>query len=162
LAATLSICCASWYASCGGDVVEIRLLGPVDVVAADRVVDVGPPQRRAVLAALAVDAGRQVTAEVLMDRVWGDAPPDGARRALHAQVTRLRRVLEAAGDGPAAIVRRTGGYVLDVDPALIDLHRFRLLVGRAREPGRSDVDRGRRAHPAPPGPRRPRRPDPPR
>ncbi len=38
--------------------------------------DLGPPQRRAVLAALAVDAGRSVPVEVLIDRAQGTEPPD--------------------------------------------------------------------------------------
>ena len=111
---------------------ELRLLGPVDLVAGGRTVPAGPPQRRAVLAALAVDAGRPVTAETLVDRVWGDEAPERARRALHAHVTRLRRLLDEAGAEPA-LPRSSGGYLLDVDPECVDLHRFRRLRDRARD-----------------------------
>jgi DNA-binding SARP family transcriptional activator/tetratricopeptide (TPR) repeat protein len=87
------------------------------------------------LAALAVDAGRPVTVETLIDRVWDDRPPERVRRALHAHVTRIRRMLEqavTAGEQPARLLRRAGGYLLDIDPHGVDLHRFRRLVDRAR------------------------------
>jgi DNA-binding SARP family transcriptional activator/tetratricopeptide (TPR) repeat protein len=125
-------------------VVEFRLLGPVEVAASGRLIEVGPPQRCAVLAALAVDAGRPVTVETLIDRVWDDRPPEGARRALHAHITRIRRLLEHAGapDGrPARLLRRSGGYLLDIDPDRVDLHRFRRLFDQARDPGRDDTER---------------------
>ena len=125
--------------------VEFRLLGPVEVVAASgQPVEVGPPQRCAVLAALAVDAGRLVTVETAIDRVWGDQSPERVRRALHAHVTRIRRLLEHAGtadEPPARLLRRPGGYLLDTDPDRVDLHRFRRLCDRARDPGGDNAAR---------------------
>ena len=113
---------------------ELRVLGPVELAVAGRVWEVGPPQRRHVLAALAVDVGRPVTSETLIDRVWDEAPP-GARRALQVHLTHLRRLLERVSEStgsPAALQRRSGGYVLDLEPAQVDLHHFRQLVDRAR------------------------------
>jgi DNA-binding SARP family transcriptional activator len=46
--------------------VEVHLLGPVGVWVADRALDVGPPKERAVLAALAVDAGLPVDVDTLV------------------------------------------------------------------------------------------------
>ncbi|MEV4319073.1 FxSxx-COOH system tetratricopeptide repeat protein [Actinocrispum sp. NPDC049592] len=109
---------------------EIWLLGPVQIVADRRTVEVGPPQRRAVLAALAVDAGRVVTPETVIDRVWGENAPDLARRSLHAHIARIRRLLEDSGDSPG-VTRRSGGYLLEVPPERVDLHRFRGLIDRA-------------------------------
>ncbi|WP_282108201.1 AfsR/SARP family transcriptional regulator [Streptomyces liliiviolaceus] len=125
--------------------IQLRLLGPVELVAGERAVEIGPPQRRAVLAALAVDAGRPVTAGVLIQRVWGVSPPDGARRALHAHIARLRRLCEQtandAGDVQLCLVRRSGGYLLQAPPDQVDVLRFRRLADRARETGRTDDDR---------------------
>jgi DNA-binding SARP family transcriptional activator/tetratricopeptide (TPR) repeat protein len=124
--------------------VEFRLLGPVEVGHAGRVLEVGPPQRCAVLAALAVEAGRVVSVGTIVDRVWGEEPPEGARRALHAHITRLRRLLEpAGGEGsePVRVLRRAGGYVLDSTPERVDLLRFQRLVDQARAPGATDEDR---------------------
>ncbi|MFG1608628.1 tetratricopeptide repeat protein [Actinoplanes sp. NPDC049265] len=104
--------------------VEVRLLGPVEIVTAGEPVEMRRPQSRAVLAALAVDVGRPVSAATLIDRVWDDEPPKGAQSVLYSHITRLR----AALDTENALVRRTAGYVLDLDPDLIDLHRFRRLT----------------------------------
>ncbi|MDR6975057.1 tetratricopeptide (TPR) repeat protein/DNA-binding SARP family transcriptional activator [Streptomyces sp. 3330] len=116
-----------------------------------RPVDLGPAKRRTVLAALLVDAGRWVTAETLIDRVWGDAPPAQVRATLYAHITRIRRVLVDQGphlrggaDGPSeapSLRRGAGGYRLDVPPDLVDVHRFRRLVTRARRSDRSDAVR---------------------
>src|SRR5262249_17186319 len=59
---------------------EVRLLGPVEARSADRELEMGSPQQRAVLAALAVGAGRSVALGTLVDRVWGEAPPCGPGR----------------------------------------------------------------------------------
>ncbi|MGW3647217.1 BTAD domain-containing putative transcriptional regulator [Streptomyces sp. NPDC000878] len=124
--------------------VDVRLLGPVELSVHGRTAEVGPPQRRAVLAALAVDTGRPVTADTLIQRVWSADPPDGARRALHAHIARIRRLCEQTGDAEDArlrLVRRSGGYLLEARPDQVDLHRFRQLVGHARESGRTDEAR---------------------
>ncbi|MFJ9562259.1 AfsR/SARP family transcriptional regulator [Streptomyces fuscichromogenes] len=121
--------------------VELRLLGSVELSVLGRTTEVGPPQRRTVLAALAVDTGRPVPADALIRRVWGADPPDGARRALHAHVARLRRLCEQTEDaGPSRLrlVRRSGAYLLEARPDQVDIHRFRQLAGRARETGRTD------------------------
>jgi DNA-binding SARP family transcriptional activator len=133
-------------------VVDVRLLGPVEIRAGARWLDLGPPQQRAVLAALAVDAGRPVMLRTLIDRVWDDAPPVGAKPALYAHITRIRQALDAAaattadgpdsgGEPPARLFRRAGGYLLEVEPDQIDLRRFRRLASTARDPQRSDTDR---------------------
>jgi DNA-binding SARP family transcriptional activator/tetratricopeptide (TPR) repeat protein len=111
--------------------VEFRLLGPVEVRLDDRVVDIGPPQQRHVLAVLAAEVGRPITSELLIDRVWDEAP-SGARRTLHVYVTRLRRLLTVGNSTDVPVPRRSGGYVLDVEPDQVDLHRFRNLLDQAR------------------------------
>jgi DNA-binding SARP family transcriptional activator/tetratricopeptide (TPR) repeat protein len=123
--------------------VEFRVLGPVEADADGRLVDAGRPQQRLVLAILLADAGRPVSTETLIDRVW-DTAPDGARRTLHVYVARLRRLLAQSGSaaaGSAPLVRRSGGYLLDVDPDLVDIHRFHRLVAASREPLLAQADR---------------------
>jgi len=121
---------------------EFRLLGPVEVRAGGRVVAVGPPQQRLLLAALAVDAGRPVPVQTLVDRMWEEAPA-GARRTLYVLVSRLRGALKpaAAGGAPALLVRRGGGYALEVNPQQVDLHRYRRLAAVARDPNTGDGER---------------------
>ncbi|HEV2370562.1 MAG TPA: BTAD domain-containing putative transcriptional regulator [Streptosporangiaceae bacterium] len=115
---------------------EFRLLGPVEVCAGGGLVDAGPARQRCVLAALAADAGRVVPVEVLQERVWGGEPPQQARRSLYVYITRVRRLMELASPGQAEdarLVRRSGGYVLDVDPDQVDLHKFRRLISQSRD-----------------------------
>lgn len=113
---------------------DLRVLGPVEVWVDGRVLVATRPQQTAVLAMLAVDANRLVRTETLIDRLWGDRPPDRARRTLHTHISRIRRMLEQPSDPgseAARLVRRPGGYVLSVDADHVDLHRFRRLVARA-------------------------------
>jgi len=111
---------------------EFRLLGEMELRAAGQMLHVGAPRPQAVLAALAVDAGRPVAIETLIDRVWADAPPVEVRNVLYSYLSRIRRLLKHAatltGETTVRIERRHAGYVLDVDPDLVDLHRFRRLV----------------------------------
>lgn len=105
----------------------VRLLGEVGAEVDGRLVQLGTPRQRCVLAALAIDAGRVVPADRLVERVWGvDAAPR-ARSTLHNYISRLRGVL--AGAVGVAIVRRSGGYALiaDIAEPVVDLYRFRAL-----------------------------------
>lgn len=127
----------------GDPAVLLRLLGPVELCDHGQVLPVGPPQRQAVLAALAADADAPVPVELLMDRVWGGRPPDGARAALHAHITRLRRVLARPGLAPVRLVRRSHGYVLEMERDRVDLHRFQRLLGMSRAADCDDEQRVR-------------------
>jgi DNA-binding SARP family transcriptional activator/tetratricopeptide (TPR) repeat protein len=113
------------------------MLGAVEARSGGTVLALGPPQQRLVLAVLAAHAGQVASTELLIDCVW-DRPPPGARRAMYVHIARIRRVFErAAGpDRPlVALARRSGGYVLDIDPQQVDVHRFRRLLVQARDPG---------------------------
>jgi DNA-binding SARP family transcriptional activator len=113
---------------------QVRVLGPVQFCLGDRVVEVGPPQRCLVFAALATDAGRPVPPETLIDRVWRQPAPRGARRTVQTHIANLRGLLRAAGSPEQAsppLVHRRGGYLLDIDPDLVDVHRFRRLAAEA-------------------------------
>src|SRR5688500_13576577 len=103
--------------------VLLRLLGPMELRVDGPSVPLGPARQRTVLAGLAVDAGRPVPVEVLIERVWDDEPPDRVRGGLRTYVTRLRRARRVAGDR-IGLYRRSGGYVLHVDPESVDLLKF--------------------------------------
>lgn len=103
----------------------INLLGEVTATAGGRPAELGGARQRCVLAALAVDAGRVVPVDRLVERVWAPDVPRRARETLHSYVSRLRQAL--SGD---SIVRRAGGYVLTIEET--DLRQFRDLCARAR------------------------------
>jgi DNA-binding SARP family transcriptional activator/tetratricopeptide (TPR) repeat protein len=105
---------------------EFQLFGEVQLQAGGQLLDVGTPRQQAVLAALLVDAGRPVAIETLIDRVWDEAPAE-ARNVLYSHLSRIRQLLKRAG-GVAKLDRRPAGYVLDVEPDSVDMHRFWRLV----------------------------------
>src|SRR5512132_1479053 len=112
---------------------EVRLLGPVDVVADDGSPVAVPGQKlQLVLAALAIERGKAVSPERLVDILYGDDPPRQPANSLQVLVSRLRRSLADAGE-PAAIETTDAGYLLAAGDGLgTDLERFDALVARAR------------------------------
>jgi DNA-binding SARP family transcriptional activator len=108
---------------------DFRLLGPVELRMGGCRVDLGHARQRCVLAVLVAEAGQVVPASTLIDRVWGYNPPDAGLNALYAYVARLRKVLGPAG---VPVVRRSGGYLLDIDPQTVDLHRFQRFIVSGR------------------------------
>ncbi|MFG2002580.1 BTAD domain-containing putative transcriptional regulator [Spirillospora sp. NPDC048911] len=110
---------------------RIRVLGPLEVIGDDGPVDVGGDRVRALVARLALDAGHPVSAELLIDDLWGEEPPRGALNALQRLVSRLRGVL-----GSDAVRSEPGGYRLvarDVDA---------LEFERLAKAGRRGLDAG--------------------
>lgn len=101
------------------------VLGTLEAESEGTALDVGHTRQRYVLAALLADPNRPVTPDQLVTRVWSGNPPHRATATLRSYLSRLR----AAG---CAIERTPHGYVLRVDPASVDLHRFRDTVTRAR------------------------------
>ncbi|RLP88737.1 BTAD domain-containing putative transcriptional regulator [Micromonospora sp. CV4] len=109
---------------------RFRVLGPTRVLLADgREIPVGGPRVRALLALLLLDVGRVVSAERLIDGLYGEHPPRGAANALQSQVSRLRQALPAEHD---PVEFHPAGYRLAVDPDDVDAYRFERLaeVGR--------------------------------
>lgn len=127
--------CAAYFFARSADLtgMELGVLGPVALWVDGAAVEVGPPRQQAILAALAVDTGRPVTVDALVERVWGPRAQPAARSGLYSYLTRLRRVVAGAGLGDAMrLVSRPGGYVLEMDPDRVDVCRFRRLVRAAR------------------------------
>ncbi|TNC27989.1 BTAD domain-containing putative transcriptional regulator [Amycolatopsis alkalitolerans] len=118
---------------------RVCVLGPVSARADDGApIEVGGARLRTLLARLALDANRSVTADALVDGLWGVEPPADAANALQSLVSRLRRAL---GDG-ARLTSANGGYLLKVEE--VDAHRFEELAAR----GRRAVAAGRHAEAA--------------
>ncbi|RJL23252.1 hypothetical protein D5H75_33320 [Bailinhaonella thermotolerans] len=85
--------------------------------------------KRSLLAALLIRRGRIVSTEDLVTELWHDSPPARVENALHAQVSRLRRIFCA--DGRVRLHTRYPGYRLDVPRGAVDVDRFRELRDRA-------------------------------
>ena len=106
---------------------EFRLLGPLEVIEGDRSLALGGAKPRSLLALLLLHANQVVSADHLIDALWGDQPPATAAKSLQVHISKLRKQM---GDG--RLVTRTPGYLLQVDPSELDLARFERLVGDSR------------------------------
>ncbi|WP_210439395.1 AfsR/SARP family transcriptional regulator [Nocardioides xinjiangensis] len=115
----------------------IEVLGPLQVRSGGTdgpggggAVDIGSPRHREVLAALVADAGRVVSTDTLLERVWGDVGRGASTSNLHAVISRLRARLAGAGLG-IGIATASPGYRLDA-PGAVDAIRFQDLLARGR------------------------------
>ena len=111
---------------------DFRVLGPLEVLAAGRIVDVASPNS-ALLARLLMSHGKVVPVDDLVAALWGEESPTSARNSLQSHVSRLRDALRPAG---ASIEAGPVGYRLAVPDAAVDAVRFeQLLEAARREPG---------------------------
>ena len=118
--------------TCAGGVrrdghVQVRLLGPVDVVVAGEARPVRGLRRKAVLAVLALNPGEIVSTDRLMDVVWSDTTP-ARLNTVQSHVSYLRRVL----GGRSAIRAHPPGYVLDLGDDATDVQTAGRMIERAR------------------------------
>lgn len=117
---------------------DYRILGPLDVRYGGNSLSVTAPRERDLLALLLLRADKAVSAEELIDGLWGSDPPVTARTTLHNYLKRLRRGLSERSGVPAAITTTPGGYVLELGEAALDLREFERLTrdaGDARARG---------------------------
>ena len=99
------------------------MLGPLKVNAFGQEVHLGG-REAVVLSALALRAGQVVTADTLMERLWGDTPPTTAPKALQNVIVRLRKRIQPNPSSPSVLLTRGSGYVLDLPRWRVDVHRF--------------------------------------
>lgn len=120
------------------DGLGFRLFGAVEVTdAAGRTLDLGTRKQRALIAMLALEPGRVVSLDRLIDELWSGEPPARATRTLQAYVAHLRKVLEPdrpPRTPPRLLLTREPGYLLAAAPGRVDLERFT-----------ADADEGRAA-----------------
>lgn len=107
--------------------IEFNILGPPELLVAGPQEITVSPQLWCVLVSLLLTPNVSVSAEVLVDRLWGDDPPPKARATIRSYIWRIERALSRAPDGVVHVGRQAHGYVLEIDPHLVDLHRFRSL-----------------------------------
>jgi DNA-binding SARP family transcriptional activator/tetratricopeptide (TPR) repeat protein len=114
---------------------RVGVLGPLRVWRREAEVDLGPVQQRVVLAVLALQAGRPVGRQQMINAVWGDTPPRNAVNLVQRHVSGLRRVLEPdrPGRAPSSVLTWTeAGYLLTLPPGALDLAEFERELARAR------------------------------
>src|SRR5215471_6284416 len=106
---------------------QFRILGPIEAVLDDGPASLGAPKQRGLLAMLLVNRRRVVTADQLIDGLWGEAPPASALQSLQVYVHGLRRAL-----GAERIETAGRGYRVVIGDGELDLDRFERALERGR------------------------------
>jgi YVTN family beta-propeller protein len=114
---------------------DYRILGPLELVDGTTPLPLTGGRQRLLLALLLIHRNEVVSAERLIDALWGETPPLSAPKALQNAVLQVRR---AFGDRAAALQTERGGYLLRVAPGELDADRFETLAAE----GRAALDAG--------------------
>ncbi|WP_405783662.1 BTAD domain-containing putative transcriptional regulator [Streptomyces sp. NBC_00859] len=117
---------------------RIQVLGPLsaEVNAVSIVPTAGKP--RQLLALLAFYPGRVMPVATLMEEIWGSSSPQSAMTTLQTYILQLRRRLGTAmgpdvpGAAKEVLATRHGGYLLQIAPDAVDVHRYEQLVAAGR------------------------------
>ncbi|MFC7403828.1 AfsR/SARP family transcriptional regulator [Georgenia alba] len=120
----------------------VGLLGELHVRRGSEPVPIGRKKLRVLLATLALDAGRTVSYDRLVDTLWGQNSPSSARSAIHVYANRLRSLLDDDGPTFQLILTQPNGYRLAIDRSQVDVTRFSDAVLRSRAAGATgDLER---------------------
>lgn len=115
---------------------EFQILGGMEVLDGARPLALPAGRGRALLALLVLHAGEAVSAERLIDELWGEHAPATASTVVQGHVSRLRKVLEPGRDKRehSTILRTVAtGYLLAIAPDAVDANRFKRLLDQARD-----------------------------
>jgi DNA-binding SARP family transcriptional activator/tetratricopeptide (TPR) repeat protein len=112
-----------------GAVLELGFLGPLEVrIDGGAPVAVGGARQKALLAVLALHPNEVVSADRLIDELWGDNAPATAAHTIQVFVSRLRGALASAA---GRLTTKAPGYVLELGPEDLDVFRCERLYDRA-------------------------------
>lgn len=118
---------------------RLRLLGPLELVVGRRLVNLGGPRQRVVLAMLALNANRVTPVDSLVDALWDESPPSTARAQIQTCISSLRKLFTHDGGRPEAIQTRPPGYLLKITAADLDSQEFTDLIAEARAQADRDM-----------------------
>jgi DNA-binding SARP family transcriptional activator/pimeloyl-ACP methyl ester carboxylesterase/class 3 adenylate cyclase len=112
---------------------EFRILGPFEVREEGEALPLGGAKQRALLAVLLLHANEVVSADRLIDALWGERAPETAAHTLQVYVSQVRKALRTAGDeAREVLVTRPPGYLLRVQTNELDLEVFKEQVEQGR------------------------------
>jgi DNA-binding SARP family transcriptional activator/tetratricopeptide (TPR) repeat protein len=118
--------------------VDFRVLGPLHVSSEGRPLNLGGHRQKELVCLLLLHANEVISAEQIIDVLWGEAAPITSRKALQVYVSRLRQLL-----GAEVLETRGPGYLMRIQDGELDAQRFERLVAQGkhalatREPGRA-------------------------
>ncbi|HEX8509651.1 MAG TPA: AfsR/SARP family transcriptional regulator, partial [Propionibacteriaceae bacterium] len=116
-----------------GPRLRIGILGPLEVELDGRHVVIASLRQRALLVLLAMEAGRVVALDRLIDRLWDGSPPPQAAVTLRSYVSNVRQALGGPAGAAEAIATRGAGYLLELADEAVDSVRLRRLALEGHE-----------------------------
>ena len=111
--------------------VHFGLLGPLEVAHGDRLLDLGRPKQRTVLAALLIHSNRVVSLDRFADILWPGEVTARSPGSLPVYIANLRRLVEPARPArtpPQRILTRPPGYLLRTAAGEYDVADFERLA----------------------------------
>lgn len=111
---------------------RLGVLGPIRIDGATEA-RLRRPSHKRLLSILALDVGRPIHTDLLIDRFWRGDPPATAKAAIQTHISALRRLL-----GRGSVTTEGQSYILDLSDEDIDFAIFQHLSGEAR----ASADRG--------------------
>ena len=102
--------------------IQFQVLGPTEARQGSRAIPLSGARRRTLVTRLLLDTGRAVSADTLLEDVWGDQAPPAALATLQSHVSQLRKAL---GD---CLQRSTAGYTLLRDAVSTDAEEFEAMI----------------------------------
>lgn len=122
---------------------RVSLLGPVEVADDHISVRIPGEKLRAVVAALALNPGRTVSRDDLIDELWNEEPPSNAANSLQGHLARLRRILatRTGNESLRDVVQTTpAGYLLEIPAEQVDALAFTIRVAQSEKFVRNDPE----------------------
>jgi DNA-binding SARP family transcriptional activator len=125
---------------------SISVLGSFEVINNGRNITPSAPKLRRTFALLAIRANRVLSVDQFIEELWQGRPPTSAMTTLQTYIYQTRKLLGLEARSPEAdaasgeVMLRTqrGGYMLTVEPELLDLYRFEELLAH----GYQQIDAG--------------------
>ncbi len=108
--------------------IELEVLGSLRVVVADDLVPINGDRKHRLIARLALTPGRDVTADGLINALWGDNAPRTAKQSVHVHISHIRDKLRPFGAEHLITTTAAGTYRLGIDRDCIDVSRFESLI----------------------------------
>jgi DNA-binding SARP family transcriptional activator len=126
---------------------EIKVLGPLEAMESGSTIAPTAAKPRQILSLLALHAGQPVPVPVLIEELWGTAPPKSALTTLQTYILHLRRNIgaalgrERAGAAKEILITRHNGYLINLDPEAVDAKRYERFATAGRCAANAGDDR---------------------
>lgn len=120
---------------------DFRILGPLEVVRDDGTLAECTPRQRSLLGLLLIAAGRPVSTDSIVAKLWGETPPASIDSAIHFHIAKLRQTLQPGVTANESVIfTRPPGYGITIGHNEFDVATFERLVAAAAAVAESQAE----------------------